>query len=63
MELVTFGLCFSGDAHKSVPQISLNLDQEEYLCESILSFGKVDVEGGSLVAIEGNVAPLSVPYR
>jgi len=56
-------MCFSGDAHRSVPQITLNLDQEEYLCESILSFGKVDVEGGSLVAIEGNVAPFSVPYR
>jgi len=55
--------CITGDEHRSVPQITLNLDQEEYLCESILSFGKVDVEGGSLVAIEGNVAPFSVPYR
>ena len=56
-------MCFSGDARRSIPQITLNLDQEEYLCESILSFGKVDVEGGNLVAIEGNVAPFSVPYR
>lgn len=55
--------CIIGDARRSIPQITLNLDQEEYLCESILSFGKVDVEGGNLVAIEGNVAPFSVPYR
>ncbi|GFG37761.1 hypothetical protein Cfor_04673 [Coptotermes formosanus] len=55
--------CITGDACRSIPQITLNLDQEEYLCESILSFGKVDVEGGNLVAIEGNVAPCSVPYR
>lgn len=54
---------FSGDAVKSIPQVSLNLDQENYLCESILTFGKVNVEGGNLVAIEGNVAPFSVPYR
>jgi hypothetical protein len=54
---------FRGDAVRSVPQITLNLDQEDDLCESILSFGKVDVEGGNLVAIEGNVTPFSVPYR
>ncbi|XP_021934964.1 uncharacterized protein LOC110837310 isoform X2 [Zootermopsis nevadensis] len=55
--------CIIGDAVKSIPQVSLNLDQENYLCESILTFGKVNVEGGNLVAIEGNVAPFSVPYR
>jgi hypothetical protein len=54
---------FSGDAVRSIPQLCLNLDQEKYICENIMSFGKVDVEGGNLVAIEGNVAPFSLPYR
>jgi hypothetical protein len=56
-------LCFSGNAVRSIPQVSLNLDQEKYLCDSILSFGKVNVEGGNLIAIEANMAPFSVPYR
>jgi hypothetical protein len=56
-------VCFSGDAVRPIPQVTLNLDQEKFLCESILSFGKVSLEGGNLVAIEGNLAPFSVPYR
>lgn len=55
--------CITGAAVGSIPQVTLNLDQEEYLYDSILSFGKVNVKGGNLVAIEGSVAPFSVPYR
>jgi hypothetical protein len=56
-------VCFSDAAVGSIPQVTLNLDQEEHLHDSILSFGKINVEGGNLVAIEENVAPFSVPYR
>lgn len=55
--------CQTDEVVKSVPQVTVDLDQEKSLCESIMSFGKVDVEGGNLVAIEGNVSPFSVPYR
>ncbi|XP_069693833.1 uncharacterized protein [Periplaneta americana] len=46
-----------------IPQVVVDISQEKSLCESIQSFGKVDVEGGNLIAIEGNMAPISVPYR
>ncbi|PSN38086.1 hypothetical protein C0J52_00835 [Blattella germanica] len=55
--------CQIDEVVKSVPQVAVDLDQEKALCKSILSYGKVDVEGGNLVAIEGNVSPFSVPYR